>query len=64
MPSPIPKAAWADAPDECHPSHVTRVSDASSFDEICVLCNRTDITNGGWGWLRLPCPGKKNSKEQ
>jgi len=52
-----PYHAW---PDRCHESHETRVSDASSFDEICKLCGRTDISTGGWGWLRIPCPAKKS----
>jgi hypothetical protein len=38
-----------------HPSHVTRISDASSFDEICVNCGATDGL-GTWGLLALPCP--------
>ena len=45
-----------------HPSHKTRLSDASSFDEICVHCGATDRVPGGWGNLALPCPtpgGKK-----
>ncbi|MEX0652418.1 MAG: hypothetical protein WD153_03095 [Candidatus Paceibacterota bacterium] len=37
-----------------HGSHVTRMSDASSFDEICVNCGATD-TIGGWGRLAEPC---------
>lgn len=40
----------------CHPSHTTRMSDASSFDEVCVKCGATDITGGGWGKLAEPCP--------
>jgi hypothetical protein len=39
-----------------HPSHVTRISDASSFDEICVNCGATDHVLGGWGKLEEPCP--------
>lgn len=39
----------------CHPSHKTRMSDASSYDEICVNCGATDTT-GGWGALAKPCP--------
>lgn len=39
-----------------HPSHVTRFSDASTFDEICVNCGATDIVPGGWGKLAEPCP--------
>lgn len=44
-----------------HPSHVTRMSDASSFDEICVNCGATDEVPGGWGKLAEPClnPPKK-----
>lgn len=39
-----------------HPSHVTRDSDASTFDEICVNCGATDQVPGGWGQLAEPCP--------
>lgn len=42
--------------DTLHPSHVTRISDASSFDEICVNCGATDQVLGGWGKLAEPCP--------
>lgn len=38
-----------------HPSHVTRLSDASTFDEICVNCGATDQVLGGWGKLAEPC---------
>jgi len=38
-----------------HPSHVTRFSDASSYDEVCTLCGTTDISGGGWGKLARPC---------
>ncbi len=37
-----------------HPTHVTRHSDASTFDEICVLCGNTDTA--GTGQLHMPCP--------
>ncbi len=40
----------------CHPSHKTRISDASTFDEICVNCGATDEVPGGWGQLAYPCP--------
>lgn len=50
---------WREPPDECHPSHVTRPSDASSFDEICTLCGARDSAGGGWGSLRYPCRPKK-----
>lgn len=39
-----------------HPSHVTRMSDASTFDEICVNCGATDEVPGGFGALIYPCP--------
>lgn len=37
-----------------HPSHRTRFSDASSFDEVCVLCGARDAL-GTWGTLALEC---------
>ena len=45
--------------DKKHPSHVTRHSDASSFDEVCINCGARDISGGGWGDLAKPC-GRKN----
>lgn len=50
---------WDAWPDKCHETHETRVSDASSFDEICIHCGARDISGGGWGSLRMPCPNKK-----
>lgn len=44
-----------DFPDRPDPSHVTRSSDASTFDEICVNCGARDVAGGGWGTLRIPC---------
>lgn len=41
--------------DRVHPSHVTRDSDASSFDEICVNCHATNEVPGGPGQLAFPC---------
>jgi hypothetical protein len=43
-----------------HPSHVTRFSDASTFDEICVNCGATDNPmgvrgEGPLGDLIYPC---------
>jgi hypothetical protein len=40
-----------------HPSHKTRSSDASSFDEICVNCGATDNPHGKDNpkWAQ-PCP--------
>ena len=49
--------------DRLHPSHLTRGSDAGSFDEICIKCGRTDITCGGWGKLKYPCPEKGKKDE-
>lgn len=46
---------FAPTKDILHPSHVTRISDASSFDEICVNCGRTDSPSS-WGYLAYPCP--------
>lgn len=37
-----------------HASHKTRMSDASTFDEICEACGATDTR--GSGKLHLPCP--------
>jgi len=45
----------SDPQDKLHPSHVTRISDASSYDEICVNCGRTD-SMGSWGRLVYLCP--------
>jgi hypothetical protein len=48
----------------CHPSHKTRISmDASTYDEICVLCNATDEVPGGWGQLAYPCPKAENANK-
>lgn len=41
--------------DALHPSHKTRQSDASSYDEVCTACGATDIAGGGWGKLAEPC---------
>ena len=38
-----------------HPSHVTRMSDSSLFDEVCTNCGAHDEVPGGWGTLALPC---------
>ncbi len=38
-----------------HPSHVTRGSDASTYDEVCVNCDARDEVPGGWGRLAEPC---------
>ncbi len=39
---------------EVHPSHKTRFSDSSLYDEICMLCGHTDSDREGR--LKLPCP--------
>jgi hypothetical protein len=38
-----------------HPSHKTRSSDASTYDEVCLNCGATDIAGNGWGKLAEPC---------
>lgn len=43
-----------------HPSHVTRFSDSSFYDEICVLCGTTD---GPGGQLAASCPIGRNLKK-
>ncbi len=47
----------AEALDKLHPSHITRFSDASSFDEICINCGYTDSL-ATWGRLASPCPNE------
>lgn len=42
--------------DDLHPSHITRSSDASTYDFICVFCGHTDRVTGGSGKLVEPCP--------
>jgi hypothetical protein len=44
-----------------HPSHVTRFSDASTFDEICTKCGATDRVRGGMLWA--PCPHDARDSE-
>jgi hypothetical protein len=39
----------------CHPSHTTRSSDSSHYDEVCTKCGATDIAGCGWGRLAEPC---------
>lgn len=39
-----------------HPSHETRFSDSSLYDEKCIHCGATDEVPGGWGRLAYPCP--------
>lgn len=43
-----------------HPSHITRISDASTFDEICDACGATDTR--GSDLLSKPCSGSRSSK--
>lgn len=47
-----------------HPSHHTRSSDASTFDEVCEQCGATDISGAGWGKLAEPCPNPPATVEQ
>lgn len=49
--------------DKLHPTHRTRISDASSFDEICILCGATDIAGGGWGRLAFACSASDAKRE-
>ena len=39
-----------------HPSHATRSSDSSYYDEVCIHCGHTDRVPGGWGKLADLCP--------
>jgi len=43
--------------DKKHPTHKTRFSDSSLYDEVCERCGAIDITGGGWHSLSEPCPG-------
>lgn len=47
-----------------HPSHDTRFSMSSLYDEVCVNCGATDLTGGGWGKLAEPCPKAKKKEEK
>lgn len=49
--------------DERHPTHRTRYSDASTFDQVCVLCGARSITGGGWGDLKFPCSGTAERRQ-
>lgn len=57
------QTAWNKWPDIRHPSHDTRISDASTYDEVCVNCGAHDITGGGWGFLRAPCEEVKQMEK-
>lgn len=51
--------------DGKHPSHKTRFSwDASTYDEVCVLCGATDQVPGGWGDLAKPCPAARDERNE
>lgn len=47
-----PKATFE---NKKHPSHQTRYSDSSLYDEVCVNCGATDVAGNGWGALAKPC---------
>lgn len=50
--------------EQVHPTHKTRISfDASSYDEICILCGAHDHVLGGLGDLVEPCPEQALQKE-
>jgi len=51
-------------PDRLHPSHKTRFSDSSFYDEVCVNCGATDEVPGGWGELAKPCPKAPKEDEE
>lgn len=51
-------------PDALHESHRTRISDASTFDEICCLCDAHDITGGGWGGLKYECKASQAVRDE
>lgn len=40
-----------------HPTHQTRYSDSSMYDEVCTLCGATDAR--GSTKLDEPCPAVK-----
>lgn len=40
-----------------HPSHKTRISDSSLYDEVCTLCGATDAS--GDKRLSSPCPNQE-----
>jgi len=42
-------------PEKFNDTHVTRYSDSSFCDEVCLNCGATDIVPGGWGKLAEPC---------
>jgi hypothetical protein len=50
-------------PNHKHPSHVTRGSDSSMYDEVCVNCGARDQVPGGWGELAKPCTKSEKSYE-
>ncbi len=46
-----------------HPSHRTRFSDSSYYDEVCIYCGAHDEVPGGWGRLAKPCPEARDQHE-
>lgn len=48
--------------DQLHPSHKTRYSDSSHYDEVCVYCGATDRVPGGWGNLKYPCTNEPDQR--
>lgn len=61
------KKSLVDVPvdlNKIHPSHDTEMSmGASSYDEKCKNCNRTDVVPGGPGLLAQPCPNPDGSNK-
>ena len=44
------------------PTHRTRYSDSSLYDEVCVLCGATD--SRGSDALDRPCPGSESKRKE
>jgi hypothetical protein len=45
-----------------HPTHKTRYSDSSLYDEVCTLCGVTDYN--GMKELDKPCKAQKEQNEK
>lgn len=63
-PIPAPAAPAPSVSNSKHPSHITRSSDSSLYDEKCVNCGATDLAGGGWGKLAEPCSKDWRKEEQ
>lgn len=50
-----------------HPSHRTRYSDSSLYDEVCVLCGATDSPHhrvNGIQALKAPCSAPDEERKE